>query len=50
MVELNTNLKQPKLKTDFLLNDKVIVVIGATGILGEAFVNGIAEAEHQLAS
>ena len=32
------------MKTDFLLNDKVIVVTGATGILGEAFVNGIAEA------
>lgn len=32
------------MKTDFLLKDKVIVVTGATGILGEAFVNGIAEA------
>ncbi|REG96321.1 SDR family oxidoreductase [Flavobacterium aquicola] len=29
---------------DFLLNDKVIVVTGATGILGGAFVDGIAEA------
>lgn len=32
------------MKTDFLLKDKVIIVTGATGILGEAFVNGIAEA------
>ncbi|PJJ10719.1 NAD(P)-dependent dehydrogenase (short-subunit alcohol dehydrogenase family) [Flavobacterium sp. 1] len=32
------------MKTDFLLNDKVIVVTGATGILGGAFVKGIAEA------
>lgn len=29
---------------DFSLNDKVIVVTGATGVLGEAFVNGIASA------
>jgi NAD(P)-dependent dehydrogenase (short-subunit alcohol dehydrogenase family) len=28
----------------FLLTDKVIVVTGATGILGEAFINGIAQA------
>ena len=32
------------MKTDFLLNDKVIIVTGATGVLGEAFVNGIAGA------
>jgi NAD(P)-dependent dehydrogenase (short-subunit alcohol dehydrogenase family) len=32
------------LKIDFTLKGKVIVVTGATGILGEAFVNGIAEA------
>ncbi|WP_281637225.1 SDR family oxidoreductase [Flavobacterium marginilacus] len=32
------------MKTDFLLKDKVIVVTGATGILGGAFVDGIAEA------
>lgn len=31
-------------KNDFLLNDKVIVVTGGTGILGEAFVKGIAQA------
>src|SRR5688572_29381899 len=29
---------------DFSLNNKVIVVTGATGVLGEAFVNGIASA------
>ena len=32
------------LKNDFLLNNKVIVVTGGTGILGEAFAKGIAEA------
>lgn len=32
------------MKTDFTLNNKVIVVTGATGILGEAFVKGIAAA------
>ncbi|MGQ7945441.1 SDR family oxidoreductase [Flavobacterium sp. WC2509] len=32
------------MKIDFGLNDKVIVVTGATGILGGAFVNGLAEA------
>jgi NAD(P)-dependent dehydrogenase (short-subunit alcohol dehydrogenase family) len=32
------------LKTDFTLEGKVIVVTGGTGILGEAFVNGIAAA------
>ncbi len=32
------------MKTDFTLKDKVIVVTGATGILGEAFIYGIAEA------
>lgn len=31
-------------RTDFSLKDKVVVVTGGTGILGEAFVNGIAEA------
>ena len=31
-------------KNDFLLNDKVIVITGGTGILGQAFVKGIAEA------
>lgn len=31
-------------KNEFLLNDKVIVVTGGTGILGEAFVKGIAQA------
>lgn len=30
------------MKTDFTLKDKVIVVTGATGVLGEAFVKGIA--------
>src|ERR1041384_6359385 len=29
---------------DFSLNEKVIVVTGATGILGEAFINGIVAA------
>lgn len=32
------------MKTDFSLQDKVIVVTGGTGILGEAFVEGIAAA------
>lgn len=32
------------MKTDFTLEKKVIVVTGGTGILGEAFVNGIAAA------
>jgi NAD(P)-dependent dehydrogenase (short-subunit alcohol dehydrogenase family) len=32
------------LKADFTLNDKVLVVTGATGILGGAFVNAISEA------
>lgn len=32
------------LKNDFLLHGKTIVVTGGTGILGEAFVNGIADA------
>ena len=32
------------MKNDFSLKGKVIVVTGATGILGEAFVNGIANA------
>jgi len=32
------------MKTDFTLNNKVIVVTGATGILGGAFVDAIAEA------
>ncbi len=31
-------------KNNFLLNDKVIVVTGGTGVLGEAFINGIADA------
>jgi NAD(P)-dependent dehydrogenase (short-subunit alcohol dehydrogenase family) len=31
-------------QNDFSLNDKVIIVTGGTGILGEAFVNGIAAA------
>src|SRR5688500_14043386 len=31
-------------RTDFSLKDKVVVVTGGTGILGEAFVDGIAEA------
>jgi NAD(P)-dependent dehydrogenase (short-subunit alcohol dehydrogenase family) len=31
-------------KNDFLLNDKVIIVTGGTGVLGEAFVNGLAAA------
>ena len=31
-------------KNDFSLKDKVIVVTGGTGILGEAFINGIAAA------
>ncbi len=31
-------------KNDFLLNDKVIVITGGTGVLGEAFINGIAAA------
>ena len=37
-------LKDKKLKTDFTLEGKVIIVTGATGVLGEAFVNGIAAA------
>ncbi len=32
------------IKNDFLLNEKVIVVTGGTGVLGEAFINGIANA------
>ncbi|MEO7977956.1 SDR family oxidoreductase [Flavobacterium sp.] len=32
------------MKNNFTLKGKVIVVTGATGILGEAFINGIAEA------
>ncbi len=31
-------------QSEFLLTDKVIVVTGGTGILGEAFINGIARA------
>ncbi len=31
-------------KNDFLLNDKVIIVTGGTGVLGEAFINGITAA------
>lgn len=31
-------------KNDFLLNDKVIIVTGGTGVLGEAFINGIVDA------
>ena len=31
-------------KKEFLLNDKVIIVTGGTGILGEAFIAGIANA------
>lgn len=31
-------------ETNFLLRDKVIIVTGGTGILGEAFVHGIAKA------
>ena len=31
-------------KNDFSLNDKVIIVTGGTGILGEAFITGIAAA------
>lgn len=37
-------LKDKKLKTDFTLEGKVIIVTGATGVLGEAFVNGIVAA------
>ena len=33
------------MKTEFALKNKVIVITGATGVLGEAFVNGIAN-EH----
>ncbi|HEX8015846.1 MAG TPA: SDR family oxidoreductase [Flavobacterium sp.] len=32
------------MKTDFTLEGKVIIVTGATGVLGEAFVNGIVAA------
>ncbi len=32
------------MQNDFSLNGKVIVVTGGTGVLGEAFVNGIADA------
>ncbi len=32
------------MQTNFSLKDKVIVVTGATGVLGEAFANGIADA------
>jgi len=31
-------------KNDFRLNDKVIIVTGGTGVLGEAFIDGIAAA------
>ena len=31
-------------KNDFQLNNRVIVVTGGTGVIGEAFINGIAEA------
>jgi NAD(P)-dependent dehydrogenase (short-subunit alcohol dehydrogenase family) len=31
-------------KNDFLLHDKVIIITGGTGVLGEAFINGIANA------
>jgi NAD(P)-dependent dehydrogenase (short-subunit alcohol dehydrogenase family) len=41
---IKKKLKYKKLKTDFELNGKVIIVTGATGILGEAFINGIAAA------
>ena len=34
--------KAMDLANEFLLTDKVIVVTGGTGILGEAFINGIA--------
>jgi NAD(P)-dependent dehydrogenase (short-subunit alcohol dehydrogenase family) len=37
-------LKDKKLKTDFTLEGKVIIVTGATGVLGEAFGNGIVAA------
>ena len=37
-------IKPGSLKTDFTLRDKVVVVTGGTGILGEAFVRGIAAA------
>lgn len=31
------------MKTEYVLKDKVIVITGGTGVLGEAFVSGIAE-------
>ena len=33
-----------KVNQNFFLNDKVIIVTGGTGVLGEAFINGIAAA------
>ena len=32
------------MKTDFLLTDKVIIITGATGVLGGAFADGITQA------
>lgn len=37
-------MKAVNLENEFLLTDKVVVVTGGTGILGEAFVHGIAGA------
>jgi NAD(P)-dependent dehydrogenase (short-subunit alcohol dehydrogenase family) len=35
--------KTLEVKNDFLLTDRVIIVTGGTGILGKAFINGIAQ-------
>jgi len=37
-------LRLTKMENKYLLKDKVIVVTGATGVLGDSFINGIAEA------
>jgi NAD(P)-dependent dehydrogenase (short-subunit alcohol dehydrogenase family) len=37
------NIKKCTMQKYFALNEKVIIVTGATGILGEAFVNGLNE-------
>jgi NAD(P)-dependent dehydrogenase (short-subunit alcohol dehydrogenase family) len=43
-LEVGYIIKKENLENKFLLIDKVIVVTGGTGILGKAFINGIAEA------
>lgn len=41
---LTNNSKCVNLSNDFSLSNKAIIVTGATGVLGEAFINGIASA------